>query len=51
MDDDEIKNAPKKDMIQRQAQVELAGFQAQYVIQGRESIEQFGHGQEGAYLD
>lgn len=32
------KDEMKADIIQRQAQVELAGFQAQYVISGRESI-------------
>lgn len=36
--EDKQEDAPKKDMVQRQAQVELAGFQAQYVIKGRESI-------------
>lgn len=40
--EDKLENAPKKDVVQRQAQVELAGFQAQYMIQGRESISNSG---------
>ena len=42
MEDKLEADAPRKAIAQRQAQVELSGFQAQYQVQGRETVDNSG---------